>query len=535
MSENLNLTDLFILQLLILPFLYAETHYRFRYFFSYLKKKEPEIIADIPLRIHHGTMMPILIIIKDADKYPVLLKKLTIYEKKEILFSQEINKNIITLYQDLVYYMATIDLTSGEHQFDVQIEYSIGGLIKTCFADNHRGTSHKPFCVNISPDSLPRFENCYLGETHSHSNYTSDQVEFGASLSATQIMAKALELDFFCTTDHSYDLDDDQNNYLKNDPNLGKWSDFQQEVKKLNQNEESVLIIPGEEVTVRNRDGKNVHLLIYNSHKFYPGAGDSGEKWFHNSSELSISDVIADLSESSVAVSAHPSDTPPFLQKLLINRDSWQSHDCSETGLHGMQFINGGEKAYLNKGKRLWIEQLLSDNRLTGIAGNDAHGNFSRFRQIGFPFFTIRENHHHLFGNWLTGIYIQQNKLSISSILEAIRSGNCYMTNGPALLIQMQNSDTHFVMGGECPTPTLIKIMVRSNKTFGKVRSICLFLGDLIKKEESIYYHESLDINEIDYLKNIPLNDLPQRGYVRVEVETDLNFQALSNPVWFYK
>jgi hypothetical protein len=534
MSENLNLTDFFILHLMIYPFLYAETHYRFRYFFSFLKKKEPEIIADIPLRIHLGAMMPILIIIKDADKYPVRLNKLSVYEKNQILFSHEINKNIRMSYSDLVYYMSTNDLTGGKHQFNIQIEYAIEGRLKTCFADNHRGTSHEPFSINISTEPLPRFENCYLGETHSHSNYTSDQVEFGTSLSATQIMARALELDFFCTTDHSYDLDDHKDNYLKNDPNLGKWADFQQEVIKLNQKDKTVLIIPGEEVTVRNVDGKNVHLLIYNSETFYPGTGDSGEKWFQNRSELSISDVIEKLSDSSIAVAAHPSETTPFLQKLLINRDSWQSQDCAETGLHGMQFINGGEKAFLNNGKHLWIEQLLSDNRLTGIAGNDAHGNFSRFRQIGFPFFTMRENHHHLFGNWFTGVYIRYDKLSIKSFLDAIKSGSCYMTNGPALLIQMQNTNTHFMMGEECPSPSFLKIMVRSIETFGKVSSIYIILGDLTRKEESIYYHESPDINETEYQSNIPLTHLPQRGYIRVEVETDHNFQALSNPVWFH-
>jgi len=47
-------------------FLYAETHYRFPYFFSLLRKNEPEIIADAPHRIEPGSPLPILILIKDA-------------------------------------------------------------------------------------------------------------------------------------------------------------------------------------------------------------------------------------------------------------------------------------------------------------------------------------------------------------------------------------------------------------------------------------------------------------------------------------
>ena len=51
-------------------FLYAETHYRFKYFFSFLKKQEPELLADAPHRVEPGKDIPILILSKDADRYP---------------------------------------------------------------------------------------------------------------------------------------------------------------------------------------------------------------------------------------------------------------------------------------------------------------------------------------------------------------------------------------------------------------------------------------------------------------------------------
>ena len=43
MTEFIDNLDTFLFQILILPILYAETHYRFKYFFSYLKKREPEM------------------------------------------------------------------------------------------------------------------------------------------------------------------------------------------------------------------------------------------------------------------------------------------------------------------------------------------------------------------------------------------------------------------------------------------------------------------------------------------------------------
>jgi hypothetical protein len=533
MAELFQYLDTIIFQLVFIPFLYAETHYRFKYFFSYLKKKEPEIIADIPSRITSGLSIPILVIIKDADKYPVLIKEISVIEDKQVVYSQKVNNDVSTPYQDLIIEFPTSDLACGQHYFGIKISYEIEGENKFCLADNHRGTSHKPLPMYISKDPLPRFDNCFLGETHSHTNYTSDQVEFGASLTATNKIAKAVGLDFFCATDHSYDLDDHEDNYLMNDPDLIKWTNFQHEVENINRRKDTVLIIPGEEVTVRNKNEKNVHLLIYNSKKFFPGTGDSGEKWFKNVSEFSISQVISELTDTALAVSAHPSETAPLLQKLFINRGSWQSEDCAESGLHGLQFINGGESYFLERGKKLWIEQLLAGNRLTGIAGNDAHGNFSRFRQIGFPFFTMRENYAHIFGYWRTGVYINDKSYDVSTVLNALRSGNCYMTNGPALILQIFDGNKDYLMGEVCPSPKRFRIRVRTTEEFGNLKSLQIMLGDLDKRTEIVFYSEPPDDDNYEFVKEISLENLPNQGYLRAEVTTTTKFQALSNPIWF--
>jgi hypothetical protein len=533
MTEFKNILDTLLFQIIILPILYAETHYRFKYFFSYLKKSEPEIIADIPSRITLGEIIPVLLVIKDADKYPVLIKEISVIEKNKIIFAKEIDKRVSAPYQDIFLHLNSKDLSPGQHHFAIKINYISGKKNKYCLADNHRGTSHKPLPIYIAKDPLPRFENCLFGETHSHTNYTSDQVEFGASIEATSIMAKAIGLDFFCATDHSYDLDDHENNYLENDPALNKWRNFKSEVIRNNLEQNNIIIIPGEEVTVRNNKDENVHLLIYNSEEFFPGAGDSGEKWINNHSEFSISQVISKLKDSSLALAAHPSETPPFLQKLLINRGFWRTEDCGESGLDGLQFINGGGIGFIENGKKLWIEQLLMGNRLTGIAGNDAHGNFSRFRQIGFPFFTMRENYNHLFGKWRTGIYINHKNADIHSILESLRSGDCFMTNGPALLVGVYDKNKKYIMGGHCPFPNRTRIEVKSTEEFGLLSSLKIIVGDIDKGMESTYYRNIFDGNCFEYDQEISLQDIPEKGYLRVEIKTVRNFQALSNPIWF--
>ena len=58
------------------PILYAETHYRLKFVSPLYYKKVPEIIADIPIRIiaNKTTNLPILLVVKDADRYPIFYK-----------------------------------------------------------------------------------------------------------------------------------------------------------------------------------------------------------------------------------------------------------------------------------------------------------------------------------------------------------------------------------------------------------------------------------------------------------------------------
>jgi len=64
---------------LLLPILaYAEIHYKWKYFPSRLFMKRPEIIADMPFRINPNTSLPVLCIIKDADKFPTRLNDIEI-------------------------------------------------------------------------------------------------------------------------------------------------------------------------------------------------------------------------------------------------------------------------------------------------------------------------------------------------------------------------------------------------------------------------------------------------------------------------
>ena len=72
-------------------FLYTEIHYRFPFIFSRYFLKEPEILADIPHRINPNNKLPIMLLIKDADKYPVFINKLNveIFQNSNLILRNE--------------------------------------------------------------------------------------------------------------------------------------------------------------------------------------------------------------------------------------------------------------------------------------------------------------------------------------------------------------------------------------------------------------------------------------------------------------
>jgi len=518
--------------LFLFPFLYAETHYRFKYFLSWLKKPEPEIIADIPSRITRGDLLPVLLVIKDADKYPAEILSVTIKENNTILFNNDTKLSVNQSFFEHIYYLETQNLNEGKLHLNIAINYKINNKIKTCYNDNHRGTSHHPLPVYIGSETFPQIDNCVYGEMHSHTNYTSDQVEFGASIGSSAILAKAMGLSFFCATDHSYDLDDQIDNYLINDPNLKKWKSLKEEIKSFNIENNDFCIIAGEEASLTNNLNKNVHCLIYNSEKFYPGAGDSGEKWLHPYSELSINDVLDDVDDETLVFAAHPVEPVPFLQQRLIRRDNWHETDCKHPRLNGLQFANGGPDIFFKKGKELWIKLLLHGHKLIGLAGNDAHGNFSRYRQISTPFITVSENYYHLFGKWRTGVFLESDTIETNSILQSIKKGNCFLTNGPALQFNALSNGSKVSMGCSCSNIEQLRISVNSSSEFGEIGKIKIVYGSFSDKKEKILFQKMLDNKNLNYNLEYELKEKFGSGYFRCEVTTTLNNIAVSNPIW---
>jgi len=547
--------SLLALLAVLLPIaLYAEIHYRFKGVPSRLFMREPEIIADVPHRLEPGSPLPILLIIKDAKRFPIRLRSIStdianeLGEQYRVVLLKE-PQPIHDYYWWRVEHVTLPPSMSGRLRVNVIFDYeNQRGRMKHAVNDNYRGVSHAPLFTYASTEPLPTLPGYISGDLHYHTDGTDDQVEFGAPIEATAAMAKAMGLHFFAATDHSYDIDDLPENYLQNDPELRRWHEQRRKIAEWNAKQNGVMILPGEEVSCANHRGRNVHSLILGHSQFLPGSGDGAERWFHTRAELSIEEILEKLDENAAAFAAHPRARTPFLEWLLLRRGRWQHQDFLHQRLDGLQIWNG-HPAGTAEGLHAWRNLLLSGRKLVLVAGNDAHGNFNRFRQVGFPFLLMRGHRLHIFGRARTvacpSVVSANTNDDSQRLIAALRNGNSCISTGPVIDLQVINRAGHVFHMGETAHGEMaaVKITALSNHEFGEIERLKIWFGDLRKRREGIFFEKSDFGGATNFTTTLPV---PQgglyRGHFRAELATRANAlalpdvrlrpQALSNPVW---
>ena len=522
-----------VLYFLFIFVAYAEIHYRIGNIPSRYFMQEPEIVADIPHRLQKGRLLPVAVLVKDADRYPATIHKVTCRIKFPHSFSiqwqinQSVNSKLWTICQDI----NLPDDISGSLYVDIIIDYECRGKHKQCLNDNYKLTSHRPFKVFIDQQPLPCEKGWILGDLHTHSFSSNDQVEFGATPQISRKMAKAMGLDYFAVTDHSYDLDDDPDNYLVNDPALPKWKELWNTVAKLNEQDKQFIIIPGEEASIGNCKSRTVHCLILNNPDFFPGSGDSAERWLQNHPEHSIAECLSQKRPCSAVLAAHPFIPVPFLQRALIRRDKWHQQDLDQEQLDGLQLWNGDDDYFSTNGVQEWIQLLLKGKRVGLFAGTDAHGNFNRFRQIGLPHFSMKENAKQIFGCVRTGLFIGNN-FSLKQTINAIRGHHAFVSNGPFARLCFIADNTQFICGEQCKFKAgNVQIHCKSSAAFGTLETVELIVGDCDLQTENIH---PIKLPRSCYTKNVSLDmaELPAKGYLRLKVVTETEFSAYTNPIY---
>ncbi|MBN1949212.1 MAG: CehA/McbA family metallohydrolase [Candidatus Cloacimonetes bacterium] len=508
---------------MLIPLLisYAEIHYRFRYLRPLYYRKIPEILADLPWRLDpaRGSVLPVLILIKDAHLFPVKLKSIeAVISSREGISKQNfpVELELNSRYFSRILEVGLQNLEPDQNlNIDIFITIEQKGRLKTFRNDSYPLGKHSFRCY-FGKEGLPYPPGWYAGEPHYHSNLTEDQVEFGADLAATRTMARALGLSWLFVTDHSYDLDDAIGDFTSNDANLPKWQSLWAQAAELQSQDFS--IIPGEEVSIGNGRNRNVHLLVINNPEFIPGAGDSAEKWFRNSPELKIDDLPSRISDQALLVAAHPAEKVPLLQRLTLRRGYWKKEDLLNSNIKFLQLINSNDPAAVTESLNYWKKLLLAGHKFLIVAGNDAHGNFNISRQIRRPFLQLYNSEKQIFGRFHT-VFKYKSNLPV----EGFKHGCLICSNGPFLEFWLEQNGNRIDMGRIAgPTTAVFCYRAASSGEFGSITSIVLFRGIIAAgKEEKLQMPASGQ--EIK---------LSGSDYLRMELYTERGGRAISNPIW---
>lgn len=517
----------------LLPIIgYLEIHYRLKYFpFSRYFKKEPEIYIDAPHRIGPGQDLPISLLIKDANKFPIILKNvhIKIVTKNDVTLELDYkyNKKLNELWFEEIYYIDHTVL-SGNLKIWCEILFERKGKKRIVINHNVKTSEVFPLITQVDEDHLPGSEFFLWGDLHYHSNYTEDFIEFGAPLKSTKSAATTLGLDFLAITDHSYDLDDKYGSWKESDPKLKKWNDSRREIANLNKSK-GTLLIPGEEISAQNKNGKIVHTLMLNNPNYIPGSGDSGEKPLRRYSEHNLEEVINMQTNYSLVLAAHPFYQFPKPHQILLNRGNWSENDCNNPNLTGLQILNGRIQHILNEQLEIWIKLILSGKKMYIYAGNDAHGNFNRYHQSNFPMLFTKQYDNYILGKCRTGL-INNCKLNVDNIIKNLKAGECIITNGPAIKITINDK---FSYGDTIKSSSLnIRSEFFSSGSFGFLREAIIYKGIFGTSSEEIIDTIYWSKNSIYELVNKEIQWGNNSGYIRIELKTEKEKYCLTNPIW---
>ena len=524
---------------------YAETHFRIPGMPSRIYKNHPEIILDLPYRALHAKQVPLFLILKDADRFPVNIINANVFvqsldsDDEPQAETIEINTIVRNNYHDRIFWLPkSLFPTPGRYEVFVSLTYrTADGKVFQIQQDNYAGKK-LPFLIYISDTPLPKLPDLHWGDIHIHSNYTDDVVEFGASISASATCAQSVGLSFMAITDHSFDFD---YSISENCPSSQKWQNYLAEIEKVQKDFPNLTILSGEEVSIGNHRGQNIHCLVLGNRHFYPGEGDGANPLFRNRPTMKLPEFVQTVQEkdpSALIIAAHPFDKPPLSQKFLLNRGNWKTKDLSDPNLTGWQLLNGRQDKHFHRGMQFWVKRLLKGEKIGIFSGTDAHGNFNLFRQIKLPMLSMIVNRQQLLGQTKTGIFSPQHP-SEESVLRSLRRRNCIISTGPAAVVTIDVDGQTYLPGDEIrlKSSQSPKIHVRAVSTleFGEFSAVVLSYGRKSQRKEQMQSLSTAS-SQYEFSATVPFPEDISEGYLRLTVSTrnqhNQHFFCYTNPIW---
>ncbi|MBU4342119.1 MAG: CehA/McbA family metallohydrolase [Candidatus Altiarchaeales archaeon] len=486
-----------------------------------------DVFADAPWRTQSNEI-PILIMVKDADgllcgdydlgnieiykdsncdesnneQGDTLLKTETAWYGVRVYGTQNNNLYYPGDWYNITYLNISQHNLSGKICLHVVIR-DIGGFW------DFDGDTHSHLVVNITNKSLPAFENWYYGDTHYHSSYTDNEVEFGAPIEATIEVGKAIGLNWVTVTDHSFDLDS------------SKWDNLTYECDSFSGSEFKCLA--GEEVSCYLRTSlitQYCHYLAYNISEYIKG----GEWEDGTGTDYMCEEVVSMVNnQGGFGYVAHPMNDDHF-------RDPWQNYSLNFTGLEIWNGVIENEEAeqQLQDGLAKWEELLLEGRKVFIEGGTDAHGDLNygtTASWASFPPLPGVDKNDNAFGKVRTSCYM--SSLTNSGILNSLRNGHCFMTDGPALKFEINGKKLGETVNITKGTPTKLEIEWNSTEEFGYLKNISIIEGTIgVNTSRTV-------LNVSSYSDSYNYSLIPdQEMYIRLEGVTNTGRRVYTNPIW---
>ena len=519
---------------------YAEIHLTGGLWKGRLFRKEPEIVVDMPWRITQGHPLPIFLFVNDAHRFPIHLLDVTV----EIQPPQGIPQRYQFTFNELMdtpltfrkmAFPADFFPQPGQYLLHVWIRYRRGNREFRAYQDNYPH-SHKPaYAVMVDPHPLPAATHWHWGDVHTHSAYTRDLIEFGPTLPALAEAAQAMGLAFVGVTDHSYDFTTTPGAPAAQP---AEWEQFLQETETINTRGNGAVLVPGEEVSVKNSKGAIVHALVLGSGQFFPGNTDGALRFGNSGEAFSLPELIQAVQQGGgLLIAAHPLEAPPRSQRVLLQRGYWHATDLHRFGVNHWQIHNGMTNKAFHLGVNHWILALLNGQHVGILAGTDAHGSFNVNRHIAIPLLSLKYTHHQLLGQARTAVHVE-GPLTPASILNALARHRTVISTGPFCTLHIQGPNTSATIGDTVSRNASLRLVIsaKSAPVWGTIRQIVLFWGTRGGEREQVR-HIPVNSREKYYFATeeaLPEPDTIQ--YIRAQLFTENGTQVyfcLTNPIWF--
>jgi hypothetical protein len=503
---------------------YAETHYKFRLPWSPLHRPLPEMVVDAPWAALPGHPVPLVLAVHDAHRFPVRLREVRVAVRAGGELHRERREFDLALDRPFHW----IDLPFPGPETPGQ------NLVDTVFSvEDAKGRRHDflnhslPFLPPQSLDILrmaspfPFPEGWTSGDLHCHTTWSEDPVEWGGDPVVMNRAAACMGMGFWASTDHSYDFAWEHPDWMRPTDPLAKFARYREAIESASA--DGPIILPSEEVSCGNRDGRNVHLIVVDHPEYIPGQGDGGRRWFDNKPDLSLAQVLERIRPGGApAIAAHPRPGIGMLQKFVFRRGDYDHADLHE-GISGLQFWNGGRGDDFRQGRALWVQDLLRGSRRRPVAGNDAHGDLNRATQVGTPLFSLRQTRSHRFGHARTWLHLDEPP-SRAALRRALAGDTpTTISNGPWLDLRVPGA-AHPVRRS---SRSDIELHALSGEGFGPVARIRLYGQRRGDPRETLLSDRTL--RELDFHDRIEMpKDLV---YARAELETANGFAALTEAI----